>query len=167
MSSLTFVITGTLSRPRDYFKDLLESQGHKVASSVTNKTDYVLCGRDAGSKWDKAADLGVEIISEGELGAALALAGRSSKRAPPPAGPATRTIYHFRTDDLGEVEGMFDEDYRLLDTWCLNDAHWRQEYMAGFLSKLGVIVKPLPAHRTNAAIEAISDHMGLGDDFGD
>ncbi|MEE9442442.1 MAG: NAD-dependent DNA ligase LigA [candidate division Zixibacteria bacterium] len=60
----TFVITGTLSKPRDHFKKLIENAGGKVASSVSKKTDYLLAGEKAGSKLDKAKKLGVEIISE-------------------------------------------------------------------------------------------------------
>jgi DNA ligase (NAD+) len=60
----TFVITGTLSKPRDHFKKLIENAGGKVASSVSKKTDYVLAGEKAGSKLDKASKLGIEIIDE-------------------------------------------------------------------------------------------------------
>ena len=60
----TFVITGTLSEPRDLYKEKLESLGAKVTGSVTKKTDYVLVGENPGSKYDKAKELGVTIISE-------------------------------------------------------------------------------------------------------
>ncbi len=63
-SGKTFVITGTLSRPREYFKDLIEKLGGKVSSSVSAKTSYLLCGTDAGSKLSKAQDLGTEILDE-------------------------------------------------------------------------------------------------------
>ncbi len=58
------VITGTMSVPRDVIKNLLESLGAKVASSVSKKTDYVVYGEDAGSKSDKAVELGVALLTE-------------------------------------------------------------------------------------------------------
>lgn len=64
----TFVITGTLSRPRDEIKQMLESLGARVSGSVSAKTDFVLCGESAGSKEAKARALGVKIINEAELG---------------------------------------------------------------------------------------------------
>lgn len=63
----TFVITGTLSRPRDEIKQMLESLGVRVSGSVSAKTDFVLCGESAGSKESKARALGIKIISEAEL----------------------------------------------------------------------------------------------------
>lgn len=66
-----FVITGTLSRPRDEFKALLESHGAKVASSVSKKTDFVLAGSEAGSKLEKALNFGVRVIDESGLKALI------------------------------------------------------------------------------------------------
>lgn len=60
----TFVITGTLSKPRDHFKKLIEAAGGKAASSVSKKTDYLLAGEAPGSKLDKAQKLGVTILDE-------------------------------------------------------------------------------------------------------
>ncbi|MFH1699863.1 MAG: NAD-dependent DNA ligase LigA [Candidatus Zixiibacteriota bacterium] len=60
----TFVITGTLSKPRDHFKKLIENAGGKVASSVSKNTDYLLAGENAGSKLDKTNKLGVEVLDE-------------------------------------------------------------------------------------------------------
>ncbi|NLK66252.1 MAG: NAD-dependent DNA ligase LigA [Campylobacteraceae bacterium] len=65
-SGKTVVITGTLSRGRDEFKEELLKMGAKVASSVSKKTDYVLYGENAGSKFDKAVELGVKTINEDE-----------------------------------------------------------------------------------------------------
>ena len=61
-----FVITGTLSIPRDEIKNKLESLGANVTGSVTKKTDYVIVGQSPGSKYDKAKELGINIISEDE-----------------------------------------------------------------------------------------------------
>lgn len=63
----TFCITGTLTRPREFFKDLLEAFGAKVTATVTSKTDYLLQGEGGGSKHDKAVKLGVKIINEDQL----------------------------------------------------------------------------------------------------
>lgn len=59
----TFVITGTLPLDRDEVKKIIESHLGKVSGSVSKKTDYVLAGEAAGSKLDKAQELGVKIIS--------------------------------------------------------------------------------------------------------
>jgi len=67
----TFVLTGTLSRPRDQVKQMIEDAGGRVSGSVSKKTDYVVAGEDAGSKLDKAKELGVEVIEEKELEAML------------------------------------------------------------------------------------------------
>jgi len=60
----TFVITGTLSQDRDHFKTLIEKNGGKVSGSVSKNTDYVLAGEAAGSKLDKAKQLGVTLLDE-------------------------------------------------------------------------------------------------------
>lgn len=60
----TFVITGTLSKPRPEFKKIIESRGGKVSGSVSSKTDYLLAGEKAGSKRTKAESLGVTILDE-------------------------------------------------------------------------------------------------------
>jgi DNA ligase (NAD+) len=67
----TFVITGTLSKPREEFRDLLKSHGAIVTDSVSSKTNYLLCGEAAGSKLTKAQSLGVTILSESELNSIL------------------------------------------------------------------------------------------------
>ena len=59
-----FVITGTLSQSRGYFKELIEGHGGKVSGSVSKKTDYLLAGAAAGSKAAKAESLGVAILDE-------------------------------------------------------------------------------------------------------
>lgn len=64
LTGLTFVITGTLSRPREYFKDKILDAGGKVSDSVSAKTSYLLAGENAGSKLQKANKLGVRVISE-------------------------------------------------------------------------------------------------------
>ena len=64
-SGMTFVLTGTLpTYTRSAAAEIIESLGGKVSSSVSKKTTYVLAGEEAGSKLEKAAALGVEIIDE-------------------------------------------------------------------------------------------------------
>lgn len=68
LSGLTFVLTGTLpSMTRNEAKELIQSNGGKVTSSVSKKTNYVVAGENPGSKYDKALLLGVPIIDENEL----------------------------------------------------------------------------------------------------
>ncbi|PYV57962.1 MAG: DNA ligase (NAD(+)) LigA [Acidobacteria bacterium] len=65
LSSKTFVLTGTLANySRDEAKKMIEDAGGKVTGSVSKKTDYVVAGTDAGSKLDKAKELGVKVIDE-------------------------------------------------------------------------------------------------------
>jgi DNA ligase (NAD+) len=66
-SGKTFVITGTLSRPREEIADLIKSAGGKVTDSVSKKTDYVVVGEAAGSKLSKAQQLGVKTLNEAEF----------------------------------------------------------------------------------------------------
>jgi DNA ligase (NAD+) len=68
LASKTFVLTGTLpTYPREEAKRMIEAAGGKVTGSVSKKTDYVVAGADAGSKLDKARELGVKVISEKEM----------------------------------------------------------------------------------------------------
>lgn len=67
-SDKTIVVTGTLKNyTRSSIKEKLESLGAKIAGSVSKKTDYVLAGEEAGSKYDKAVELGVRILSEDDF----------------------------------------------------------------------------------------------------
>jgi DNA ligase (NAD+) len=63
----SFVLTGTLTEPRDVVKARLEALGAKVGSSVSKKTDYVVAGEAAGSKLQKAEELGVKVLDEAAL----------------------------------------------------------------------------------------------------
>jgi DNA ligase (NAD+) len=68
LQGLTFVLTGTLpSLTREDAKERIETAGGKVAGSVSKKTNYVVAGEEAGSKLDKAKQLGVEMIGEARL----------------------------------------------------------------------------------------------------
>ncbi len=67
MTAKTVVFTGTLTRmSRNEAKAQAERLGAKVAGSVSKKTDYVIAGEDAGSKLDKARELGVTVLTEDE-----------------------------------------------------------------------------------------------------
>lgn len=77
LSGKRFVITGTLeSMRRDDAKAKIESLGGRVTSSVAKQTDYVIVGASPGSKFDKARDLGVEILTEEEFVALIGESGR-------------------------------------------------------------------------------------------
>ena len=68
LAGKTFVLTGTLAKySRDEAKKLIEDAGGRVSGSVSKKTDYVVAGSDAGSKLDKAKELGVLVIEEAEM----------------------------------------------------------------------------------------------------
>ncbi len=68
ISGKIFVLTGTLSKyKRDDAAKIIEDLGGRVSSSVSKKTDYVLAGEEAGSKLEKAKQLGVKVIDENEF----------------------------------------------------------------------------------------------------
>lgn len=72
-AGLTFVLTGTLpTLTRDEAKQLIEDAGGKVSGSVSKKTSYVVAGEDAGSKLEKAQQLGVAVLDEAGLLALIA-----------------------------------------------------------------------------------------------
>jgi DNA ligase (NAD+) len=67
-SGKTLVLTGTLPNlTRDEAKMMIEAAGGKVSGSVSKKTDFVVAGAEAGSKLEKAQELGVDVINEAEL----------------------------------------------------------------------------------------------------
>lgn len=72
ISNKTFVLTGTLSAPRQSFKERIEALGGRVSSAISSNTDFLLCGQNAGSKLNKAKELGVEILNEAQFNALIA-----------------------------------------------------------------------------------------------
>jgi DNA ligase (NAD+) len=73
----TFVLTGTLpTLSRDEAKDMIEAAGGKVSGSVSKKTHFVVAGEEAGSKLDKARELGIALLDEAGLLELLAKAAR-------------------------------------------------------------------------------------------
>ena len=63
----TVVLTGTMSVGRGIVKEMMEKLGAKVSGSVSKKTDFLIYGEDAGSKYAKAVKLGVETLSEDKM----------------------------------------------------------------------------------------------------
>jgi len=66
-SGKTVVITGTMALSRGEIQEILERHGAKITKSVSKKTDFVVYGKDAGSKFDKAKKFGVKLLSEEEM----------------------------------------------------------------------------------------------------
>ena len=71
LAGLSFVLTGSLSSPRDGIEARLAQAGAKVSGSVSKKTSYLVAGENAGSKLDKAKEVGVTVLTEAELEALL------------------------------------------------------------------------------------------------
>ncbi len=67
LNGKTFVITGTLSKPRKEFEELIKQNGGKILSTVSKKLDFLLAGDNAGSKLKKAKELNIKIINEQEF----------------------------------------------------------------------------------------------------
>ena len=68
LKNKTFVITGTLpSLSRQEAKNIITSHGGTISSSISKKTDFLLCGKNPGSKFEKAENLNVNIINEIQL----------------------------------------------------------------------------------------------------
>jgi DNA ligase (NAD+) len=84
LAGKTVVLTGTLpTLSRDEAKDMLEAAGAKVTGSVSKKTSYVVAGAEAGSKLEKARELGVEVLDEDGLQRLLAGAPPGGEQAAP------------------------------------------------------------------------------------
>ena len=99
LAGKTFVLTGTLANfTRDEAKKLIEDAGGKVAGSVSKKTDYVVAGADAGSKLDKAKELGVAVVDEkwdgrpAQIEEALLSFGRTNSLTWSPCPPSHLTM---------------------------------------------------------------------------
>ena len=67
LAGKTFVLTGALSQPRDTVAAAIAAHGGRVTSNVSKRTDYVVTGRDPGSKLEKARKLGVAVLDEAAL----------------------------------------------------------------------------------------------------
>lgn len=81
-----------------------------------------------------------------------------------------KTIYYAYADNvcteeqfdrLGEVEGMFDEQGKLIGAWCLNDGNWRSEYFDPFMEALGIQVDGLPPELNAVVAEEFINFFGV------
>ena len=85
ISGKRWVLTGTLSQAREEVTELILERGGKVSGSLSNKTDYLLAGEEAGSKLEKAKTLGVKVVTESEfrqmLGGDAGDVGRSGEQS--------------------------------------------------------------------------------------
>jgi DNA ligase (NAD+) len=75
LTGTTWVITGTLTEPREIFAERILAAGGKVSGAVSKATTYLLAGEKAGSKLAKAQSLGVQVIDELTFGTLLNAAG--------------------------------------------------------------------------------------------
>lgn len=64
LKNKNFVLTGTLSKPRDYYKDFIKNNGGNILSSISKKTDFLIVGEHAGSKLKKAKELNITTLDE-------------------------------------------------------------------------------------------------------
>ncbi len=67
LNGSSFLITGTLDRPRKYYEDLIIQNGGSLLSGVSKNLNYLIAGEKAGSKLEKANKLGVKVISQDEF----------------------------------------------------------------------------------------------------
>ena len=79
LNGLTFVITGTLETfTREQAKEFIQTQGGKTSESISRATDYLVAGKEAGSKLEKARTLGIKVITEQELCTMVATNGNTA-----------------------------------------------------------------------------------------
>lgn len=64
-------------------------------------------------------------------------------------------------DEENEIEGMFSEDGTLLGSWCLNDAHWRNEYFDGFIQALGYEITGADEDLAENLISKLRERFGI------
>lgn len=67
LNGKSFVLTGSLSKPRDYFKELIKNNGGKILSAISKNTDYLIAGEKAGSKLKKAEELHIKVLNEDDF----------------------------------------------------------------------------------------------------
>jgi DNA ligase (NAD+) len=111
-----FVLTGTLpSLTRDAAGELIMAAGGKVTASVSKKTDFVVAGAEAGSKLEKAQQLGVSVIDEGELLALLQASPLAARKAHDGRASGNDAAGWRRSDPLGRHGRRRSEPRRARD----------------------------------------------------
>jgi len=69
-------------------------------------------------------------------------------------------IQYFCDVELGEFQGAFDKNGKLIDFWSCSDANWRNEYFSGVMEKIGIKIKSLPKKMHKEGIKQIREEMG-------
>ena len=104
-----WVLTGTLSQPREEITELILEKGGKVSGSLSNKTNYLLAGEEAGSKLEKAKTLGVKVIDEAEFRRMLGGGAAVSESAP--ASEVLQSPAKGKTKEDAALELPLDEQF--------------------------------------------------------
>jgi len=107
LTGQTFVVTGTLANyERNDIEELIRSLGGKASGSVSAKTSFLIAGENAGSKLDKAKELGVKIISEADFAKMI---GGGAKAAAAPPAPAAAKAPAAKAPAAKKAKTLFDE----------------------------------------------------------
>ncbi|MGW4641435.1 NAD-dependent DNA ligase LigA [Sphaerisporangium sp. NPDC004334] len=111
LAGLTLVVTGTLAGySRDEAGEAIQARGGKVTGSVSKKTDFLVAGENAGSKYDKAAKLGVQILDEAAFETLLAQGPDAVRPPQEPAGtPEDATAGDAPADEVTEAAATTEE----------------------------------------------------------
>ena len=93
------MITGTLSQGREEITELILEKGGKVSGSLSNKTDYLLAGAEAGSKLEKARTLGVKVVDEAAFRQMLGGEAAAGEAGSPPVEDRAQTTLELPLDE--------------------------------------------------------------------
>ena len=106
-----WVITGTLSQPREEISEIILEKGGKVSGSLSNKTNYLLAGEEAGSKLEKAKTLGVKVVDEAEFRRMIGGENAVTEKAPASEVLQTPAKGKAKAKEDAALELPLDEQY--------------------------------------------------------